>query len=285
MPLSNALVTATYWRDAERFALLCDSVDRWVPATVPHYVFVARADLELFRRYDTGRRSVVVVEELLPRWLVRLPWRSPFWLSLRTGPVKNWIIQQIVKLSMPAAVDEDVLYHLDSDVFFTDAFAPSAWVADGRVPLYVHPGNRGRLPEHVVWHDTAARLLGIEEEHDDDRNYVRTLIPWGREIALEALDRVAQVHGRPWQQVVARTWRFSEYCLYGTYAERVLADSGRVRAYDTEYVNEYWRNDTLDEAGLRQLRVAAGPEALATLIHSKSETPIDLVRRVYADRL
>jgi hypothetical protein len=285
-PRDSALVTATYWKDRERFELLAQTVDRWVPAEVPHYVFVARHDLPLFREFDTGRRRVVVVEDLVPWWLVKPHWRSPVWLSLRSGLVKNWILQQIVKLSMPAAVSEDVLYHLDSDVFFTGPFDPAGMIADGRAPLYVHAGNHGLLPEHVPWHDAAARALGLPELHDDERNYARTLIPWDRAVILAALDRVEQVHGTPWQQTVAKMWQFSEYTLYGTYAERVLPDpESRLRAYDTELVHEYWLSDPLDERGLLALREATEPQQIAVLIHSKSETPLDLVRSVYADRI
>lgn len=284
--LSSALVTVTFWKDFDRFKILAESVDRWVAPDVPHYVFVDRADLDLFRPYASGRRTILVVEDLLPRWLVKLPWKSPFWLSLRSRPVKNWILQQIVKLSIPGALTEDVLYHVDSDVFFTAEFDPSSWVADGRAPLHVHPGNRGLLTEQIVWHDGAARMLGVPELHDDDRNYVRTVVPWDRQVALDCLARVSEVGGRPWQQVIAKEWRFSEYTLYGTYAERVLADPDtRLRAYGTDFINEYWKAEPLDEAGLRAFRESTEPHQFAVLIQSKSETPVELIRKVYGDRL
>ena len=282
---TNALVTVTFWKDFERFKMQAESMDRWVPQDVPHYVFVDGPDLPLFRPFDSGRRKVLVVEDLLPRWMIKLPWKSPFWLSLRSGPVKNWILQQVVKLSIPQVVPEDVQYHLDSDVFFTGAFDPASLVVDGRSPLYVHAGNRGLLPEQIPWHDAAARLLGLPELHDDDRNYVRNIIPWDRRDALAALHRVSEVTGKPWQQAVSKLWHFSEYTLYGVYAERVLADETRLRPFDDVLVNEYWKTDPLDEAGIREFRAAATPEQIAVLIQSKSKTPVELIRKVYADRI
>ncbi len=138
-----ALVTPSYWRDLEQCRLLVESVDRWVPESVPHYLVVTRADRPLFEPMAGSRRKIIVVEDILPWWLIRLHVKSPIWLSLRTRPVKNWIVQQIVKFAVPAVVTEDVLYYADSDMFFVKPFDPAGHSATARRRCLTRPGSPG----------------------------------------------------------------------------------------------------------------------------------------------
>src|SRR6202043_589722 len=98
---SYALVTPSFNLDAERCRLLVESVDRWVAPGVRHYLVVDRRDLTLFNSMRTARTEVLVVEDITPRWLIRVPAIRRFWLSLRSPPVRNWIMQQVIKLSIP----------------------------------------------------------------------------------------------------------------------------------------------------------------------------------------
>src|ERR1700685_3066756 len=102
--LSYALVTPSYWRDLSRCEMLVESVDRWVAPHVRHYLIIARRDLPLFKHMFNTRTRLIVVEDIIPRWLIRLPGLRRFWFSLKTLPVRNWILQQIVKFAVPAAV-------------------------------------------------------------------------------------------------------------------------------------------------------------------------------------
>lgn len=281
MSRTHALVTPTYWRDHEQFTLLARSVDRWVPEDVVHHVVVARRDLPLFAPLASPRRRILVAEDLLPRWLVRLPVRAPFWLSLRTRPVKNWILQQIVKLSVPGAVEEDVLYYADSDLFFTDRFDPADLDSDGSAPLFVETGQQGLIPGNDAWHDVAARLLGVPPEAVNDHNYVGQLVPWDRRVALDMLARVEQVHGRSWQQLVAGCSQFSEYVLYGVYVDRVLGAAAPLWRDGALRVNNYWLTDPLDERGLAEIRDRREPHQVAAMISAKSGTDPALIRRVF----
>jgi hypothetical protein len=68
-----ALVTPTHRNDIERFALLCDSVDRYVDGFEKHYVIVNNDDVPLFAPWSNSRRVIVPGSRLLPRWLKLLP--------------------------------------------------------------------------------------------------------------------------------------------------------------------------------------------------------------------
>lgn len=281
MGRTHALITPSYWRDFERFELLARSVDRWVTEDVVHYVVVARRDLPLFAPLANARRRIIVAEELLPRWLVRLPGRAPFWFSLRSRPVKNWILQQIVKLSVPGAVSEDVLYYADSDLFFTRAFDPVELEREGRSPLFVEEGQRGLIADNAVWQDVAASLLGLVPLGDDDNNYVGQLVPWDRRIALDMLAHVEAAHQRPWQLSVARCSRFSEYVLYGVYCDRVLGPAAPLWRDGQLRTNNYWLTDPLDHQALVAMREAQAPHQVGAMISAKSGTEVSSIREAF----
>src|ERR1019366_6084207 len=101
-----AIVTPSFRGDLDRWRLLVDSVARHVPASVPHYLVVDRRDVPMFRAMESGRTRLLVVEEVIPWWIMRVPGVRRFWWSWRSRPIKNWILQQIVKLSVPSVVPE-----------------------------------------------------------------------------------------------------------------------------------------------------------------------------------
>ena len=68
-----ALITPTYSHDLERCTLLCESVDRHVGAFANHYLIVPDDELELFAKFEKGRRQVLPLSQLLPSWLKPLP--------------------------------------------------------------------------------------------------------------------------------------------------------------------------------------------------------------------
>jgi hypothetical protein len=279
--LTYAIVTPSYWRDVDRCALLLESVARHVPGDVRHYVVVARRDVPLFGRLRNGRWELIIVEDIVPRWLFRVPGLRRFWVSLKTRPVKNWILQQIVKLSVPHAVHEDVLLYADSDMFFVRPYDPRDYERAGRVPLFAETGQKGLIPSNDDWQQVAARLLGIPPDKDFDTNYVGQLVCWRRANATAMLTRVEQVTGRPWQQAIAALSAFSEYILYGVYVDRVCGEnSGHWRDALVRNVN-YWGTTPLDIAALESLRDLRQEHHHSVMVSSKSETQVDAIRQVF----
>src|ERR1700722_6338854 len=73
MPLSCALITPSFRLDFERCALLTESVERFVPPHVTHYLIVDRRDVPQFRALEGKRTRLLVVEDIVPYWIVRIP--------------------------------------------------------------------------------------------------------------------------------------------------------------------------------------------------------------------
>ncbi len=280
--LSYAIVTPSFRLDFERCQFLVESVARWVEPHVKHYLIIDRRDVPMFRSLATGRTELIVVEEIIPVWLMRIPGFRRFWFSLLTRPVKNWILQQIVKLSVPAAVPDDVLMYADSDMFFVAPFDPRSFERDGQVPLLFEAGQRGLIPSNDRWQAVAANLLGLSAEQDSDINYVGNVIWWRRANVLKALQRVNEVKGKSWQRAIAPLAGFSEYILYGVYCHRVLGKDSGHWYEGVDHTLTYWGTTPLNEAALEQLKARRAPQHHSVMISAKSHTPIREIRRVFA---
>jgi hypothetical protein len=269
--------------DVERCRFLLETADRWVPPSVRHYLVIAGRDLPLFKPMLTTRTTLLVVEDIIPRWLFRIPGLRHFWISLRSRPVKNWILQQIVKLSAPAVIAEDVLLYADSDMFFIAPFDPNSFERDNSVPLFAEIGQRGLIPSNDEWQGVCAKLLGIPAERDFDINYVGQLIWWRRQNALAAVQRVQDVTGKAWQQAIAPLGGFSEYILYGLHADKVLApNSGH---WHDEVIRTlcYWETAPMNLRTLEEFKLKRAPHHHSAMISAKSGTSVANIRAVFSN--
>ena len=278
---SYALVTPSFSLDAERCRLLVESVDRWVAPHVRHYLVVDRRDVALFKSMRSSRTDVLVVEDIVPRWLIRLPAVRRFWLSLRSLPVRNWIMQQIVKLSIPQIVSQDVLLYTDSDVFFVAPYDPYTFERDGNVPLFVETGQRGLIRFNDDWHRVGAELLGLAPQESYDTNYIGNVIPWRRDAAVGLLQRMGEVAGKAWQLAVTRRTVFAEYILYGMFTQHILGASGGVWHDGALRTLCYWPRTPLDVGGLQNLKAGLLPQHHSVMISAKSRTPVTDIRGVF----
>ena len=98
-----AFVTQTYKADYDECLLLCESIDRFVPAEIKHYLFVNDEDYDLFSHLKNERRKVMKKSAIIPKWLKKFPIKlfgHTVWVSPFTIPVRGWIIQQICKLGV-----------------------------------------------------------------------------------------------------------------------------------------------------------------------------------------
>ncbi|MFT3905571.1 MAG: DUF6492 family protein [Steroidobacteraceae bacterium] len=280
-PHSYALVTPTFSLDFERCRLLVESVERWVAPHVRQYLVIDRRDLALFRTIANPRTEILIVEDIVPRWIFRIPGMRRFWFSLRTLPLRNWILQQMVKLSIPGVVREDVLLYSDSDVFFVAPYDPHSFEREGKVPLFVETGQRGLIKSNDEWHRVAAELLGIAPEPSYDTNFIGNVIPWWRTTAVEMQQRIAAVACKPWQLAIARRHVFSEYIIYGMFSQHLAGPNGRQWNDGVLRTLNYWLTVPLDTAGLEGLRAQLRPEHHSVMISAKSRTPVEQIRRVF----
>ena len=78
---------------------------------------------------------------VLPQWLFRVPFKilgHHFHVSFLTIPVREWIIQQIVKLGVWEVLDPsiDVFFNIDSEGVFMNYFKEDTYWNDGRLRFY-----------------------------------------------------------------------------------------------------------------------------------------------------
>ena len=278
----HALVTPSYRGDYERCRLLCESVDRWVAPEVPHYLVIERRDLAMFRPFESARTHIVVVEDIVPWWIRRVPGFNRFWFSLTTPPIRNWIMQQIVKLSVAEHLKADVLLFVDSDVFFIAPYDPRAEMQGGLVPLFVETGQRGKISFNDRWHSEAATLLGLAVEDSYDTNFVGQVICWRSDVAKRLQQQMTETTGLGWVRAIARRWVISEYIIYGLYVTRIVGlEAAGHYASPVEKTCCYWDPVPLDAEGLQKLRGRLEPHHHSVMISSKSNTPMDAIRRAF----
>lgn len=215
-----AIVTPSYEGDLERCRLTVDSVNRFVSKEIHHYLVIDRRDMPLFKQFEGPRTSIVTAEDLLPWWIFRIPKVRKVWMSLKTMPVRSWIVQQLMKLSVASQIDSDVFCFVDSDVAFIRPTGLDAFVSGGKVRLFRRPGHANLLG-HQRWHRSSARLLGIEAKNYFGSDFIGNMITWRRDCLLAMQQRIEQVTGKHWLRAVASELHVSEYILYGIYCEFV----------------------------------------------------------------
>jgi len=277
-PKKIAFVTPSYRGDLERCRLLCESTDRFLPENVEHILIIDQRDVPLFRPLETRRIRIVVSESLTPWWIFRVPGIQGWWASLRSWPVRNWLYQQLLKMSAVHATDAEIINFVDSDVTFTRPF-----------PLeYLFRGSNVRLqrvgyhsPRHARWIGTAAGLLGVEKPLSVQHNYVGNFITWTRPNILGMLERIREHAGRPWSQAVARRIHFSEYMTYGVYVDYIvgLPASGHFHD-DAANLHLCWDYDLQSDGGVERFLSHYDPTThFGVLIHSKDGIPVERYRR------
>jgi hypothetical protein len=277
-----ALITPSFRGDFERCALLVESASRHVPECVPHYLVVDRRDVAMFRSLEGGNTRLLVVEDVIPWWIVRIPTVRRFWWSWRSWPIRNWILQQIVKLSVPRVVSEQTLFYVDSDVFFVDRFDPRSLLRDGKAPLFHETIPRGLIPYNDRWHAVASELLGVPAEASYDTNFIGNIICWRRSTALALTAHVARVARRHWIPAFASTWRLSEYVLYGLYVTRVSKEAAAEQYSDSiDRTLCYWDTKPMNEEDVQRFKDQLAAPKLAAMISAKSQTNVRTIRKIF----
>lgn len=246
---SYAFVTLCARNDIDRCRLLHASMEDRVDSAIPHYLAVDRRDIRAFDEFARDNVRVVAVEEIVPWWIRRFPGAKKWWASLKSLPIRNWLLQQYVKLSLPVQAAEDVFLFVDTDVAFIRPFDPRSFIRDGKVRLFRVPGANPVL--HAQWHRTAGKLLGLPPQDYYGASYIGNIVSWRKDCVRALHDRIERVSGRPWLEAVARHWHLSEYILYGVCAEHVLGDDAGHYYDDLVVCHAQWSPDPMadDELG------------------------------------
>lgn len=280
--MDMVVVTPTYAPDVELFADLHESVLTWFPNDVSHIAIVDDGDLPLFRRFSGPRCDVIGVRDVLPRAVRALPVGN-LWVNLRrpVPPLRGWIIQQLTKLAICEQLDERLVVLADSDLVFVRPVTADLVAPGGRARLYRKGGGVDEgLPRHVRWHAVARKLLGLPPARPPLPDYVSSLNIWNREIVQRALRRVEYVTGRRWLEAIGRELHFSEWTLYGVYADE-FEGARDVSPAAESLCHSYWDTVPLSEDEATAFVSRLGSCDVAYMIGAKSHTPQSVRRECY----
>jgi hypothetical protein len=277
-----AIVTPSYYVDFEHCRWLVETVNRYVPEDVPHYLIVDRADRDLFAPLRSSRTRVLFKEDVLRGRLRQVPFARRWWVGLKMPPVRGWIVQQLTKLFVSEVVEEDVLIFVDSGCFFVRPFDPRSMVKDGQVRLFRESGDWFRNKMTRRWTKLSSRLLGLHPPAEYPVGYVTQLVTWRRDNLIKLQKHIELVAGKPALEHLARQVTLSEYYVYGIYCDLVLGD--RSGHYYTSIMSSlcHWGVNTLTEAELVAFRGELTPDHVLVLVNEKSRTSLHAVRNAFS---
>jgi hypothetical protein len=85
-------------------------------------------------------------------------------------------------------------------------------------------GARDAAPIHPQWAAAAARLLGHPEAAACGWHYVENCVVWSPQVVRAMTARIEAATGRAWHDALRGEQSFSEYFLYGLFADLVMPD-------------------------------------------------------------
>jgi hypothetical protein len=273
--LDFAIITPSYAPDFERCRLLSWSIQKFLSPSVTHYIIVDARDLPLFRQLQRPNTEIISVESVLPWWIQRLPFVKNGWFSLKTVFIRNWLLQQIVKLAFAQHVDKDVFAFVDSDVTFIRPFNVESFVREDQVRLFrvADQCTTEFIGENLIYgkcFQTATNLLGLPPVSLPTAGYIGNIITWKRDNLFKLYQHIESISGKEWIETVCSSWYLSEYILYGVFVDQVLKEqSGHF--YDSGRIcHEYWSTQTMSDDQLEQFFAELLPDDKAVMISAKA---------------
>jgi hypothetical protein len=292
--MTLAVITPSYRNDWPLFTDLHQSVLLHTDDSVKHYVVVPDTDVQLFSQL-AGPRCVVLPEETLyPRHyrpvpavnrvlhhLPRIPSSARVAaLNLKRPfrPVRGWVMQQALKLEACRRVEADILLLLDSDVLLVRQVTAETLSSKGHPRFYRLPGAvDSSLPRHVQWHEVSRHLLGLPPPELPAPDYVSSFSVWDPAVLRAMIQRIEQVTGRHWMDAVTAQPTFSEWTLYGVFADEFVLDIADA-ATELSLCHSYWDTIPLTTERAADFVAGIGAADVAVLIQSKSGTPLGVRR-------
>ena len=289
------LITCSFRGDLDLCRLMCASVDALASPDFEHRLYVPRRDLHLFANLAAPRRRLATQESLLPRgfWKVPLPspeWRARvglprrnFYLTTKHGFVRGWIAQQLMKIAASLDSPSEIVAHIDSDAALVRPLEAERLARDGLMRLYAGPVER-RHDGHAKWYAAAARLLGTPAGDFYDVEYIAPLVVWRRSVVEAMTARIAATTGRAWADALAGTSHFSEYVLYGVFAEHVLGleAAGHFRDENSLSLSR-WSEPLDDDAAQAAFLAGARSDQLLCCLQSTLALPLLERARLYRE--
>ena len=275
MQPSVTFVTPSYRGDLERCRLLAESTSLFLPDDIKHLIIVDRRDLRLFEDLENDTVKIIEAESLLPWWIFRVPGIQSWWASLKSVPIRNWIYQQLIKISAINATDSDILQFIDSDVTLTRPFHKE----------YLFNGNKVRLQktqyhseDHSIWAKNAADLIGATTNNNHS-NYIGSFITWRREHILGMIKAIEEVNKTSFVKAIASKIHFSEYMTYGAYIDQIVGIENSGHFYDNSpNIHMCYEHDLSTNQGIDNFFSLITPDHFGVMVHSKNKIPINNYR-------
>lgn len=292
--LSFAIITPSYSLDFQRCLLLCKTIDQHCLIPVKHYIIVDRQDFKLFQPLQNQNREIITVESVLPWWIKKVSFLKNGWISFKTLPLRNWIIQQIVKLAIAEYVTEDVLVFVDSDVAFIRPFNLQNFVREGKdaspgcgaspkdspvsgacvvrqIRLFCEPNAIDASTEPLAkWCEVGNKLLGLPPVTYPTANYLGNIITWKRDNVFKLYRHLEKVSGKSWIETIANSWHLSEYMLYGIFVDSILKETSQQYHDSQKICHDYWQNYPMSPEELKDFLAKIPSEHIAVMISAKS---------------
>lgn len=215
----------SYRADYEECLLLCESIERFVPKDIPHYIFVNDEDFDLFKHLNCERRIIYLKSVVLPRLMLRIPFRifgHHFHVSPFSIPVREWIIQQIVKLSVWEVIDPryEIFLNVDSENVFMKSFSLDSVLKGGRLGIFRKKFDGRFLEAYTQFFSSAKRLLGLNESIEAllTYDYMGSVVGFNRDTLIALCHEISHRHWSHNHKIaLMNTYRFSEYFLYALF--------------------------------------------------------------------
>lgn len=277
------LLTPSHAPDLPLCRDLVHSVKKFAQGSLEHVLVVPRREMPQFRKLGV---TVLAEEDFLPRTYIR-PFDAKYALDLRqpTPPVRGWIRQQILKVAAASQLSSSTALLVDSDIRFIAPFGEADFLNEaGQALLYRLPGAVTKeLPRHVKWHKTARILLGLPPGSAPYPDYVSSMIAWSPHVVRQMISRVEETHRRDWRRSIARHLHFSEWTLYGTYAELIAASGEAVSWTVKNRCHDYWNVEALGLKEAREFVQSRSSDDIAVMISAKSGTPLSVRRHAFEE--
>jgi hypothetical protein len=272
-PPACTIVTPSYRADFERCQLLVESVQALSQTPLRHYIIVDQRDYGLFKSLASTTTEILTAESVLAPWIYRIPWVRRAWFSLKSPPIRNWMVQQMIKLSFAKTAPEPITIFVDSDVVFIRPFSLATVVQQGKTRLFREPDYYNPIFEPL--YTSTTQLLRVEgcRSRTPHPNYIGNLISWRQSNVIALCDRLEQVSGRPWLETLAWARTMSEYMLYGVFVDQVMGESAGHFHDPNPLCHAYWLPQPMDDAQISQFFAATPAETFAVMISAKARMP------------
>ncbi len=221
-----AIITQSYRNDIEECQLLCESIDRFFPKEVEHYIIVNDEDYNLFAERKIFRsRHLHKKSEIMPKTYFQLPFKvmgHKFQISPLSLPVREWIVQQICKLGIFDIIDPkfDAVMNVDSESVFLKPFDIEK-VLNPKGEWMLYQQDYYFEPNHDEYCNVAQKLLKLDNataQLASGYRYMSNPVIFTRENLQQLtalIDRNAFIN---WKYRLGNIYRFSENYLYAIFS-------------------------------------------------------------------